>query len=72
MKNHSDRQSQGGQRKTTLSVNIAGYLASLGQRVAILDLDRQKSASLWLATRPTIFLPCMQWVPEKDMTTAGW
>ena len=35
-----------------LSVNIAGFLANQGQRVAILDLDRQKSASLWVAARP--------------------
>jgi chromosome partitioning protein len=43
---------KGGSGKTTLSVNIAGYLANQGQRVAMLDLDRQKSAALWLATRP--------------------
>lgn len=43
---------KGGSGKTTLSVNIAGYLANRGQRVAMLDLDRQQSASLWLATRP--------------------
>jgi chromosome partitioning protein len=42
---------KGGSGKTTLSVNIAGYLANQGQRVAILDLDRQKSASLWIAAR---------------------
>ena len=43
---------KGGSGKTTLSVNIAGFLANRGQRVAMLDLDRQKSASLWVATRP--------------------
>lgn len=43
---------KGGSGKTTLSVNIAGCLANQGHRVAMLDLDRQKSASLWLATRP--------------------
>lgn len=42
---------KGGSGKTTLSVNIAGYLANQGLRVAMLDLDRQKSASLWLETR---------------------
>lgn len=42
---------KGGSGKTTLSVNIAGFLASRGLRVAMLDLDRQKSATLWLATR---------------------
>ncbi len=43
---------KGGSGKTTLSTNIAGYLAACGQRVAILDLDRQKSATEWLALRP--------------------
>ena len=43
---------KGGSGKTTLSTNIAGYLAAQGQRVAILDLDRQKSATQWLAMRP--------------------
>ena len=43
---------KGGSGKTTLSTNIAGYIASRGQRVAILDLDRQKSATQWLASRP--------------------
>ncbi len=43
---------KGGSGKTTLSVNIASYLASRGQRVAMLDLDRQQSAALWLSTRP--------------------
>lgn len=43
---------KGGSGKTTLSVNIAGFLSNQGQRVAMLDLDRQKSATLWVATRP--------------------
>ncbi len=42
---------KGGSGKTTLATNVAGYLASRGQRVAILDLDRQKSATQWLSTR---------------------
>jgi chromosome partitioning protein len=42
---------KGGSGKTTLSTNIAGYLASRGQHVAMLDLDRQKSAMLWLSQR---------------------
>lgn len=42
---------KGGSGKTTLATNIAGHLASRGQRVAILDLDRQKSATQWLANR---------------------
>lgn len=43
---------KGGSGKTTLTTNIAGYLAAHRQRVAILDLDRQKSATQWLANRP--------------------
>ncbi|MFZ5502208.1 MAG: AAA family ATPase [Pseudomonadota bacterium] len=43
---------KGGSGKTTLSVNIAGYLANRGGQVAILDLDRQQSSALWLAMRP--------------------
>ena len=42
---------KGGSGKTTLSTNIAGYLSSTGRHVAMLDLDRQKSANLWLAQR---------------------
>lgn len=44
---------KGGSGKTTLSTNIAGYLAARGQRVVMLDLDRQKSAEQWLAARPS-------------------
>ena len=43
---------KGGSGKTTLSTNIAGYLASRGHRVMMLDLDRQKSATQWLTNRP--------------------
>jgi len=44
---------KGGSGKTTLSTNIAGYLALRGHSVAMLDLDRQKSATQWLSTRPS-------------------
>lgn len=44
---------KGGSGKTTLSISIAGYLAACGRKVAIMDLDRQKSASQWLASRPS-------------------
>lgn len=42
---------KGGSGKSTLSTNIAGYLAARGHGVALLDLDRQKSASQWLINR---------------------
>jgi chromosome partitioning protein len=38
---------KGGSGKSTLSVNIAGYLAQRGDSVAMLDLDRQQSSALW-------------------------
>jgi len=59
---------KGGSGKTTLSTNIAGYLASRGQRVALLDLDRQKSATQWLANRPRNLpaIELMQSEVEKD------
>ncbi len=44
---------KGGSGKTTLSTNIAGYLASCGHSVTMMDLDRQKSATQWLASRPS-------------------
>ncbi|MDH4215289.1 MAG: ParA family protein [Gallionella sp.] len=43
---------KGGCGKTTLSTNVAGFLASRGNRVSLLDMDRQQSAALWIETRP--------------------
>lgn len=59
---------KGGSGKTTLSTNIAGYLASRGQRVAMLDLDRQKSATQWLSGRPRHLpgIELMQAEAERD------
>lgn len=48
---------KGGCGKTTLSVNIAGYLANRGNRVSLLDMDRQQSAALWIETRPADLPP---------------
>jgi chromosome partitioning protein len=42
---------KGGAGKTTLSINLAGWLASEGQTVSMLDMDRQKSATKWLSRR---------------------
>ncbi len=55
---------KGGSGKSTLSVNIAGYLASRGRQVAMLDLDRQQSTALWLATRPAT-LPRIHMLDSK-------
>jgi chromosome partitioning protein len=61
---------KGGCGKTTLSVNIAGYLANRGKRVAMLDMDLQQSAALWLATRPDDLPPvnAMKHGKEDDGT----
>lgn len=42
---------KGGSGKTTLSTNMAGYLAKRGFGVGMLDLDRQKSTTHWLGAR---------------------
>ena len=42
---------KGGSGKTTLATNLAGYLASIGQQVALMDMDRQQSAATWLDMR---------------------
>jgi chromosome partitioning protein len=62
---------KGGSGKTTLSVNLAGYLASRGERVAILDLDRQKSASHWLAMRDAA-LPAIELLREGQKGDGDW
>src|SRR5258706_14586311 len=50
---------KGGAGKTTLSTNLAGYLAARGEQVYLWDLDRQKSALYWLSQRPAT-LPLIQ------------
>jgi chromosome partitioning protein len=39
--------------KTTLSTNLAGYLASRGKAVMLGDVDRQQSSRIWLGLRAT-------------------
>lgn len=62
---------KGGSGKTTLAINLAGYLAASGQRVAILDLDRQKSATQWLASRDAR-LPKIELLTQKQGEASGW
>jgi len=62
---------KGGSGKTTLSINLAGYLASQGARVAMLDLDRQKSASQWLAIRDPD-LPRIDLLREGQKGSSDW
>jgi chromosome partitioning protein len=42
---------KGGSGKTTLAFSLAGYLASTGRKVGLLD-DRQGSSTHWLKNRP--------------------
>ena len=43
---------KGGVGKTTLSTNLAGYLATRGRAVMLGDADRQQSSRTWLGLRP--------------------
>jgi chromosome partitioning protein len=43
---------KGGCGKSTLTVNLSGYLASQGNNVAIMDFDPQGSSMRWLKLRP--------------------
>jgi chromosome partitioning protein len=43
---------KGGCGKSTLTVNLSGYLASRGNNVAIMDFDPQGSSMRWLKVRP--------------------
>lgn len=62
---------KGGSGKTTLSINLAGWLASQGRRVAMLDLDRQKSATQWLAMRD-MALPDIELLQDGQKGEADW
>lgn len=43
---------KGGCGKSTLATNLAGYLAQLGHKIVLEDIDRQQSSAGWLARRP--------------------
>lgn len=46
--------SKGGSGKTTLTTNLASWLAARGERVAIVDYDPQGSSLAWLSRRPAV------------------
>jgi chromosome partitioning protein len=53
---------KGGSGKTTLAFSLAGYLASTGRKVGLLDMDRQGSSTHWLRNRPDT-LPAIRALP---------
>lgn len=52
---------KGGVGKTTLSTNLAITAAKAGHRVAILDMDDQRSAEYWAALRKRSGMATMPW-----------
>ena len=59
---------KGGVGKSTLSTNLAGYLASQGRRVMLGDADRQQSSRTWLRLRPAAARPIQAWDVADDLT----
>ena len=57
---------KGGVGKSTLSTNVAGYLASRGHSVMLGDADRQQSSALWLSLRPPTARPIHSWAIADD------
>lgn len=55
---------KGGSGKTTLSTNVAGWLANRKQRVVLADFDPLRSASEWLERRPPLFPAIAGWTPS--------
>lgn len=57
---------KGGAGKSTLSTQVAGYLASRGHAVMLGDADRQQSSRLWLGLRPPGAPPIRSWELNAD------
>jgi len=57
---------KGGVGKTTLSTNLAGYLASRGHAVMLGDVDRQQSSKTWLGLRPAGLPKIASWEVSRD------
>lgn len=57
---------KGGVGKSTLSTNIAGYLAHAGHTVMLGDVDKQQSARTWLELRPEHLPKVAGWDVSHD------
>jgi chromosome partitioning protein len=57
---------KGGVGKSTLSTQIAGYLASQGHPVMLGDVDRQQSSRIWLGLRPPTLPTITAWEVAQD------
>ncbi len=57
---------KGGVGKSTLSSNIAGYLARKGRTVMLGDIDRQQSSRNWLRQRPADMPRILTWEIDGD------
>jgi chromosome partitioning protein len=62
---------KGGSGKTTVATSLAGMLAVAGDEVRLLDLDRQQSATQWLARRDR-HLPAIATVEGSEADAKGW
>jgi len=57
---------KGGVGKSTLSTQIAGYLASQGHAVMLGDVDRQQSSRIWLGLRPAALPAIQPWDVDRE------
>jgi chromosome partitioning protein len=57
---------KGGVGKSTLSTNLAGYLARQGHAVMLGDTDRQQSTRAWLGLRPAAAPKIQTWDIAHD------
>ena len=58
---------KGGAGKSTLSTNVAGFLASQGHAVMLGDADVQQSSRLWLSLRPDTMTRITTWEMQADL-----
>ena len=58
---------KGGAGKSTLSTNVAGFLASQGHAVMLGDADVQQSSRLWLSLRPDTVTRITTWEMQADL-----